>query len=76
MTLIFQNVSAILIKTFLQTFISYIDPGSGMSAIGAILAIVASLGLSIFGFFWYLIKKLLGSGNDDQEPKPEIDEEG
>ena len=68
------NLSAFSSLSF-ESLAVYIDPGSGLSAIGAFLAIVASLGLSIVGFFWYPIKKLLGKTKDDQEPKPGMDEE-
>jgi hypothetical protein len=38
---------------------AYIGPGAGLSAIGAFLAIVASLIAAIFGFIWYPLKRIL-----------------
>jgi hypothetical protein len=38
---------------------AYIGPGAGLSAIGTILALFAALGLAIFGFVWFPLKRLL-----------------
>ena len=38
---------------------AYVGPGSGMTAIGAALAFVASIILAIIGFVWYPVKRLL-----------------
>jgi hypothetical protein len=38
---------------------AYFGPGAGMSAIGALLAIVVGILATIFGFLWYPIKRLL-----------------
>jgi hypothetical protein len=40
--------------------LAYVGPGSGVSVIGAALALVASLFLMIAGFVWYPIKRLMG----------------
>jgi membrane protease YdiL (CAAX protease family) len=39
--------------------VAYIGPGSGLSAIGAFLALLAATVAALFGFFWYPIKRLL-----------------
>ena len=39
---------------------AYLGPGAGLSAIGAILALLAAILLLVIGFFWYPIKRLLG----------------
>lgn len=52
---------------------AYIGPGTGMSAIGAFLACVAGIIVTILGFFWYPIKRLLGKKN--QEPDQIEDKE-
>jgi hypothetical protein len=57
------------------TIPAYIGPGTGLSAIGAVLAVVAGIAVAIFGFFWYPIKRLLGKDKKSGEPEPEIDEE-
>ena len=54
---------------------AYIGPGTGLSAIGAVLAVIAGILIAIFGFFWYPIKRLLGKNKKTQEPEPEIYEE-
>ena len=38
---------------------AYVGPGTGLSAVGAFLALVAGLILAIFGFIWYPLKRLL-----------------
>jgi hypothetical protein len=40
---------------------AYIGPGAGLSAFGALLALVVSLIVAIFGFIWYPIKRLVRS---------------
>lgn len=39
--------------------LAYIGPGSGLAAIGALLAVVAGLFAAVFGFLWYPIKRVL-----------------
>ena len=38
---------------------AYIGPGAGLSAIGTVLALIGAILLSIVGFLWYPIKRLL-----------------
>ncbi len=70
----YLNLSIFVNASYLNSSTAYIDPGSGISAIGAFLALLAGLGLSIFGFFWYAIKNILGINNKDQEPKADEDQ--
>ena len=39
--------------------LAYIGPGAGLSAIGALLAVLAAILAAIVGFVWYPIKRLL-----------------
>ena len=64
-----------LISSFNVSFPAYIGPGTGLSAIGAFLAVAAGITVAIIGFFWYPIKRLLGKGKKTQEPEPEIGED-
>ena len=41
--------------------VAYIGPGAGLSAIGALLAVLAGCVLAVFGFVWYPVKRLLRS---------------
>jgi hypothetical protein len=41
---------------------AYVGPGSGLSAIGAALALVVGVFLAVVGFVWYPIKRLLLRG--------------
>jgi membrane-bound ClpP family serine protease len=38
---------------------AYIGPGAGLTAIGAVLALIAALCLAVVGFVWYPVKRLL-----------------
>lgn len=40
---------------------AYIGPGAGLSAFGALLALVVTFIVAIFGFVWYPIKRLARS---------------
>ncbi len=40
---------------------AYIGPGSGIGAVGALAAIVATGVLMVIGFFWYPVKRILRS---------------
>ena len=50
-----------------QIALAYVGPGTGLSAIGAFLALLAGIVVVILGFFWYPIKRLLGK-KKPQEP--------
>ena len=39
--------------------LAYVGPGAGLSALGALLALVAGVIVGIFGFVWYPVKRLL-----------------
>ena len=69
-------LSFFLESGFTGAYPAYIGPGTGLSAIGAVLAVVAGIAVAIFGFFWYPIKRLLGKNKKSGEPEPELDEEG
>ncbi|MGH8106402.1 MAG: hypothetical protein ACREO2_08780 [Arenimonas sp.] len=38
---------------------AYIGPGTGLSAIGSLLALLATVLVVIFGFVWYPLKRLM-----------------
>lgn len=44
---------------FPATAAAYVGPGAGLSALGAIFALFAALGLAVVGFVWYPVKRLL-----------------
>ena len=67
-----NQILAILLSS---AFPAYIGPGTGLSAIGAVLAVAVGIAVAIFGFFWYPIKRLLGKRKETQEPEPILDEE-
>ena len=62
-TVIFFAVTSVLL--------GYIGPGTGLTAIGAALALLTCIFLMIVGFIWYPIKRLLRhfSKPKDEETK-------
>ena len=48
-----------LIVTVPTTALGYIGPGAGITAIGAVIALVGAVLLAIVGFVWYPVKHLL-----------------
>lgn len=43
---------------------AYGGPGSVISGVGALLAVVAAIGASLFGFVWFPLKRLLRRINE------------
>ena len=39
--------------------LAYIGPGAGLSAIGALIALVFAIIVAIFGFVWYPIRRIM-----------------
>ena len=55
---------------------AYVGPGAGLSALGALLALLAAVVVAIFGFFWYPIKRMLNKrrpaeGQLEPDPNPD-----
>ena len=44
-----------------QILRAYIGPGSGLAAIGSVLAVAGAVALIVVGFVWYPVKRLLRS---------------
>jgi len=49
----------ILLCILPQPAMAYVGPGSGLTALGSLLAVVAAIFLSVMGFIWYPIKRML-----------------
>jgi|WetSurMetagenome_2_1015567.scaffolds.fasta_scaffold319546_2 hypothetical protein len=57
---------------------AYLGPGGAVSGIGALLALIGAVLLSIVGFVWYPIKRMLtgkqrASETDDEDDEDEKD---
>ena len=57
------QVFSVALVTFLifalsQSASAYVGPGAGITAIGAVLALIGGIVLAIFGFVWYPLKRL------------------
>lgn len=57
--------------------IAYGGPGSIVSGIGALLAVLAAVAAAVVGFFWFPIKRLIQGflgGPDEEDEDPEVAE--
>lgn len=57
--------------------IAYGGPGSIVSGLGALLAVLAAVAAAVVGFFWFPIKRLINSfrdGADEEDEEPEVAE--
>lgn len=53
-------IGVLLLVIFIQQpALAYVGPGTGIAALGALLAIIAGVIAAVFGFLWYPIKRLL-----------------
>lgn len=51
--------SALLLVILVQQpVLAYVGPGTGIAALGALLAIIAAVIVAIFGFLWFPLKRL------------------
>ena len=60
----------LLLVAFPDPVAAYIGPGAGLAAIGAALAVVASVVFGVLGFVWYPLKRLFRGtkkGGDEGE---------
>jgi membrane protein implicated in regulation of membrane protease activity len=70
---------AILAALFLtpQVTLAYVGPGTGLSAIGSFLALLMAVVLTVVGFFWLPLKRILKARRQQdappqEEPAPEV----
>ncbi|MGH8583534.1 MAG: hypothetical protein ACREWG_12275 [Gammaproteobacteria bacterium] len=54
---------------------AYIGPGSGLSAIGSMLALLAATMVAIFGFIWYPLKRLLRKRKEARGQQPAVNKD-
>lgn len=68
-------MSIVIIAVFFsQEAFAYVGPGTGLSAIGAFLALIVGVFVTVMGFLWYPIKRLLGK-KKLQEPDQKKNED-
>lgn len=63
-----QNTVILVLLTMLlsQNAFAYVGPGTGLSAIGSILALLVGVIVAVVGFLWYPMKRIFGKKS--QEP--------
>ena len=59
-----------------QLTLAYVGPGTGLSAIGSFLALLMAVVLTVVGFFWLPLKRILKARRQkavqpQEEPVPE-----
>lgn len=52
-------VTVAMLSLVAEPVYAYVGPGAGLTAIGSVLALIAAIFLSIVGFVWYPVKRLL-----------------
>ncbi|MEM8830001.1 MAG: hypothetical protein AAGE96_11665 [Cyanobacteria bacterium P01_G01_bin.19] len=54
------SICALLLVAFVQQpALAYVGPGTGIAALGALLAILAAVIIAIFGFLWFPLKRMM-----------------
>ena len=64
------HVPALLLLLFVTVptpAAAYVGPGVGLTALGAALAVIASIVFGVFGFLWYPLKRLFRSFSKGDE---------
>lgn len=51
-------LAAVFAAAFTTPAFAYIGPGGGLSALGALLALIAGLAIAFFGFLWYPLRRM------------------
>lgn len=59
-SLISIAICVLLLVIFVQQpALAYVGPGTGIAALGALLAIIVGVVAALFGFLWFPVKRLL-----------------
>lgn len=66
----------LLLPNLLQPAHAYIGPGGGLTAIGAMIAVIAVVVVLFFGFLWYPIKRLRKKWRARQTETDKTDQPG
>lgn len=53
--------------------LAYVGPGTGLSAIGSLIALIAAILVAIFGFMWYPLKRMLRNRQVVQQSDGELE---
>lgn len=75
----FANVAlgVLLLVIFVQQpAMAYVGPGTGIAALGALLAIIVGVIAALFGFLWYPMKRLLKKRKQEAAMKEAQEKQG
>jgi hypothetical protein len=67
-------LSAGAVFTWVTPAFAYLGPGAGLTAIGALLALIVGMIVAFFGFIWYPVKRFLRKGKSGTVPGSELRE--
>ena len=75
-SLISIAISVLFLVVFVQQpAMAYVGPGTGIAAIGALLAIIVGVIAALFGFLWYPAKRFLKQRQQAKSQQVESKEE-
>jgi len=75
-TLISISICIFLLVIFVQQpAMAYVGPGTGIAALGAMLAIIAGVIVALFGFLWFPIKRIMNQRKAASRDVQEREEE-
>ena len=59
-SLISLAIAVLMLVIFVQQpAMAYVGPGTGIAALGALLAIIVGVVAALFGFLWYPMKRMI-----------------
>ena len=64
---IFTSFFTFLLSAEAIPVLAYIGPGSGLTAIGTLIAFIVAILLAIIGFVWYPAKRLLAKKREKKQ---------
>ena len=74
-SLISIAICVLMLVIFVQPAMAYVGPGTGIAALGALLAIIVGVVAALFGFLWYPMKRVMKkrkeAANKSVEPRKE-----
>ena len=67
--------TALLLMVISPLALGYIGPGSGISVIGSLLALLATIGLAFFAIVMFPVRKMMKQRGNEAEDEDDDDEQ-
>ncbi|MGF1542081.1 MAG: hypothetical protein ACFCU5_16830 [Pleurocapsa sp.] len=68
------SFTLLLVLLVQQPAMAYVGPGTGIAALGALLAIIVGVIAALFGFLWYPMKRFLKKRQQSANEAKEVSE--